>query len=97
MHGCIGKSVVQVIVVYVGDLIMNCELGTLGMCVSGGSGVDFPELPPGLVAVVEVDELVVDEDILLILLADVVTPNLRSRIFSSHSSQPCLGLFRLRC
>ena len=74
---------------------MNCELGTFGMCESGGSGVIFSFVVlPGLVAVVGVDGLVVDTDALLV---DVVIPNFRSRIFSSHSSQPCLDLFKLRC
>lgn len=73
---------------------MNCELGTFGMCESGGSGVVFSFIVLGLVAVVGVDRLVVDTDVLLV---DVVIPNFRSRIFSSHSSQPCLDLFKLRC
>lgn len=76
---------------------MNCELGTFGMCESGsdGSGVVFSFIVlPGLVAVVGVDGLVVDTDAPPV---DVVIPNFRSRIFSSHSSQPCFGLFKLRC
>lgn len=44
MHGCIGNRVVQVIVVYVGERIMNCELGTLGMC-GNGSGSGLLSLP----------------------------------------------------
>lgn len=85
---------------------MNCELGTFGMCGNDGSGGVFSFVVlPGLVATVGVDGLDVDEEdaplllllLLLLLLVDVVTPNFRSRIFSSHSSQPCLGLFRLRC
>lgn len=74
---------------------MNCELGTFGMCESDGSDVVFSFIVlPGLVAVVGVDGLVVDADALLV---DVVMPNFRNRIFSSHSSQPCLDLFKLRC
>lgn len=93
-----GKRVVQVMVVYVGDLIMNWELGTLGMCGRGGGGGGLMSLEiaaPGLsdvvkVACVLVVEVVVDVDV-------AVMPNFLKRIFSSHSSQPCLGLFKLRC
>ena len=87
---------VQVMVVYVGDLIMYCELGTLG---TRGRGVDFPLVVAlaGLVGVDGVDNgcVVVDDVVVAVLAAE--TPSFLSRIFSSHSSQPCLGLLRLRC
>lgn len=65
-----------------------------------GSGVDFSLIVAlaGLVGVDGVDSgcELVDEFVVVVVLV-VVTPNLRSRIFSSHSSQPCLARFRLRC
>ena len=53
----------------------------------------------GLVGVDGVDNDcdVVDEVVMAVVPVVLVTPNFLSRIFSSHSSQPCLGLLRLRC
>lgn len=43
------------------------------------------------------EELVVLVVVVVVVLVVLVTPSLRSRIFSSHSSHPCLGRLRLRC
>lgn len=77
---------------------MNWELGTFGMWGSGGGGVDLLSVGPvtfgfsvvgGVVCVVVVE--------LVVVVGAAVTPSFLRRIFSSHSSQPCLGLFKLRC
>lgn len=70
-----------------------------------GNGVDFSVLVAlaGLAGVDGVGndcEVLDDEELVVVMVVVVVvlvTPNLRSRIFSSHSSHPCLGRLRLRC
>lgn len=52
----------------------------------------------GLVGVDGVDsDCEVDDDVVVVVVVVLATPSFLSRIFSSHSSHPCLGRLRLRC
>lgn len=96
-QGCMGKRVVTVLVVQVVARITYCELNDFGLSsIIKSPGLSpfsvAPPAPPLPLPVPPPEPLVPPPGPL-----GVVIPSFRSRIFSSHSSQPWRARFRLRC